>query len=76
MYPDATQHSVADHYMFTMQPRMVQWYPGHIAKAERDLKEQLANVDLVMEVRDARYRVTLWLFDAAWHISIDSSMYW
>lgn len=37
-----------------LQPRMVQWYPGHIAKAERDLKEQLGNVDLVMEVRDAR----------------------
>lgn len=37
-----------------MQPRMVQWYPGHIAKAERDLKEQLGKVDLVMEVRDAR----------------------
>lgn len=36
---------------------MVQWYPGHIAKAERDLKEQLGKVDLVMEVRDARYMV-------------------
>ena len=32
----------------------IQWYPGHIAKAERDLKEQLKRVDVVLEVRDAR----------------------
>lgn len=33
---------------------MVQWYPGHIAKAERALKEQLKAVDIVLEVRDGR----------------------
>lgn len=34
---------------------MVQWYPGHIAKAERLLKETfLKAVDVVIEVRDAR----------------------
>ncbi|MFN3359972.1 MAG: ribosome biogenesis GTPase YlqF [Pseudanabaenaceae cyanobacterium] len=32
----------------------IQWYPGHIAKAEATLKEQLKLVDLVLEVRDAR----------------------
>jgi ribosome biogenesis GTPase A len=32
----------------------IQWYPGHIAKAEKALKDQLAKVDLVIEVRDAR----------------------
>jgi ribosome biogenesis GTPase A len=32
----------------------VQWYPGHIAKAERLLKEKLKLVDVVLEVRDAR----------------------
>jgi ribosome biogenesis GTPase A len=32
----------------------IQWYPGHIAKAERALKEQLKRVDVVLEVRDAR----------------------
>ncbi len=32
----------------------IQWYPGHIAKAERELKEQLKRVDVVLEVRDAR----------------------
>lgn len=33
---------------------MVQWYPGHIAKAEKELKEQLGAVDIVIEVRDGR----------------------
>lgn len=32
----------------------IQWYPGHIAKAERSLLEQLKRVDVVLEVRDAR----------------------
>ena len=32
----------------------IQWYPGHIAKAERKLKEQLSLVDAVVEVLDAR----------------------
>ena len=32
----------------------IQWYPGHIAKAERSLREQLKRVDVVLEVRDAR----------------------
>lgn len=32
----------------------IQWYPGHIAKAERQLMEQLKRVDVVLEVRDAR----------------------
>jgi ribosome biogenesis GTPase A len=33
---------------------LIQWYPGHIAKAEKKLKEQLTRVDVVLEVRDAR----------------------
>lgn len=32
----------------------IQWYPGHIAKAEKALKAQLHLVDVVLEVRDAR----------------------
>ena len=32
----------------------IQWYPGHIAKAEQQLKRNLEKVDLVIEVRDAR----------------------
>ena len=33
----------------------MQWYPGHIAKAERQLKAQLGLVDVVLEMRDARH---------------------
>lgn len=32
----------------------IQWYPGHIAKAEKALVDQLNRVDVVLEVRDAR----------------------
>ena len=32
----------------------IQWYPGHIARAEKALKDALVKVDLVIEVRDAR----------------------
>lgn len=32
----------------------IQWYPGHIARAEKQLKEQLKRVDVVLEVLDAR----------------------
>ncbi len=32
----------------------IQWYPGHIAKAEKALSANLEKVDLVIEVRDAR----------------------
>jgi len=38
----------------SLQMHMVQWYPGHIARAERQLKEQLKMVDVVLEVRDGR----------------------
>ncbi len=37
-----------------MSSPSIQWYPGHIAKAERSLKEQLTRVDVVLEIRDAR----------------------
>ena len=37
---------------------LIQWYPGHIAKAERQLKEQLKLVDVVLEVRDARIPIS------------------
>ena len=30
------------------------WYPGHIAKARREIKEHLKEVDLVIEIIDAR----------------------
>ncbi|KAL3648838.1 vacuolar diacylglycerol pyrophosphate phosphatase [Castilleja foliolosa] len=34
--------------------RPVQCYPGHIAKTEKELKDQLKLMDVVIEVRDAR----------------------
>ena len=34
--------------------RDIQWFPGHMAKAIRQIKEQLKLVDLVIEVVDAR----------------------
>ena len=37
-----------------MSSPSIQWYPGHIAKAEKSLQEQLKRVDVVLEVRDAR----------------------
>uniref|UniRef100_A0A7S4D8U7 G domain-containing protein n=1 Tax=Heterosigma akashiwo TaxID=2829 RepID=A0A7S4D8U7_HETAK len=33
---------------------LINWYPGHIAKAESQLKEYLKLVDVVVECRDAR----------------------
>lgn len=30
------------------------WYPGHMAKAMREIKEKLKTVDIVLEIRDAR----------------------
>ncbi|MGF1489761.1 MAG: ribosome biogenesis GTPase YlqF [Prochloraceae cyanobacterium] len=37
-----------------MSTPSIQWYPGHIAKAEKQLKEQLRRVDVILEVLDAR----------------------
>ena len=33
---------------------MVQWYPGHMAKALREMEEKVKLVDLVMVLLDAR----------------------
>lgn len=32
----------------------IEWYPGHIAKAKREIKEHLKEVDIVIEIIDAR----------------------
>ena len=44
----------------------IQWYPGHIAKAEKQLKEQLKKVDVVLEILDARIPI------ASHHPQIDN----
>ena len=32
----------------------IQWYPGHMAKARREIEEAVKQVDIVIEVIDAR----------------------
>lgn len=32
----------------------IQWFPGHMAKATRQMEEQLKMVDIIIELRDAR----------------------
>lgn len=34
------------------------WYPGHIAKAERQLREKISQIDIIVELRDARIPYT------------------
>lgn len=34
--------------------QLVQWYPGHMHKASKQIKEKLPDVDLIIEVLDAR----------------------
>lgn len=36
----------------------IHWYPGHIAKAEKQLKEKLSLVDVIIEVIDARLPIS------------------
>ncbi|MDD4263693.1 MAG: ribosome biogenesis GTPase YlqF [Bacillota bacterium] len=36
----------------------IQWFPGHMQKAKRNIKENVGLVDLIIEVRDARAPLT------------------
>lgn len=38
----------------------IHWYPGHIAKAQKQLKEKLNLVDVIIEVIDARIPYSSW----------------
>ena len=40
--------------MADFQKQTVQWFPGHMAKTRRLIKESLKLVDGVVELRDAR----------------------
>lgn len=35
-------------------PQSIQWFPGHMNKARNEIKEVLPNIDIVLEVIDAR----------------------
>ena len=37
-----------------LQPSPINWYPGHMARAIKEIKEKLHLVDIVFEIRDAR----------------------
>lgn len=37
-----------------MQEKQIQWFPGHMAKTRRMISENLKNVDMVIEILDAR----------------------
>ncbi|QHO45859.1 DAR GTPase 3 [Arachis hypogaea] len=45
-----------DLYYWTKALHPVHWFPGHIAKAEKELKEQLRLMDVVIEVGSLRKR--------------------
>lgn len=36
------------------QAGTIQWFPGHMAKARRQMEENLKKVDFIIEIRDAR----------------------
>jgi ribosome biogenesis GTPase A len=50
----AAGHEGAELVSLSAAAPAIQWYPGHIAKAEKALAASLEKVDLVIEVRDAR----------------------
>lgn len=37
-----------------MQEKQIQWFPGHMAKTRRLISENLKNVDVIIEILDAR----------------------
>ncbi|CAD6272057.1 unnamed protein product [Miscanthus lutarioriparius] len=49
----------ADLRYWTRSLRPVQWYPGHIAKTEKELKEQLRLMDVVIEIRNWKRIIVL-----------------
>lgn len=36
------------------RPMLIQWYPGHMHKASKEIREALPNIDLLIEILDAR----------------------
>ena len=36
----------------------INWYPGHMEKAKRQMQEQLKMVDIIIELRDARMPIS------------------
>ena len=45
------------------QKSNINWYPGHMAKAKREIKEKLEYIDIVYEVIDARMPISSKIID-------------
>ena len=45
------------------QKSQINWYPGHMAKAKREIKEKLEYIDIVYEVIDARMPISSKIID-------------
>ena len=43
-----------DDLILRAEDKKINWYPGHMARARRQLAEQLSRVDVVVELCDAR----------------------
>ena len=41
-----------------IHPKDINWYPGHMLKAKKELAKQLKRIDVVLEMRDARIPVS------------------
>lgn len=41
-------------YMNEVKDMTIQWFPGHMAKARREVTEKLKLIDVVIELVDAR----------------------
>ena len=53
----------------TFPKTSINWYPGHMPKAKREIKEKIDLIDIVFEVIDARIPISskkrrnfLWIF--------------
>ena len=42
---------------------IINWYPGHMHKAKKELSKQLKSVDIVLEMRDARIPISSTNYD-------------
>lgn len=47
----------------SLHKTLINWYPGHMAKAKREMKEKINLVDLVFEVIDARMPISSRVLD-------------
>jgi len=49
-----TETSNSEEQEFSSRVLGFNWYPGHIAKAEKQLREKISLIDMVIELVDAR----------------------